>query len=382
MCENCTRREFLGRTMMGSLLLTSAGTAGVIAASPARSMSWPWKVPICVLFAGDPVPPDRGWGVSEPEIASMERDLAAVERKLGNVEFVIGRVRSAEEAAAMMERAGAEAPVLAVSVSIGGLLRVAAPILESGRPLAVFSPPASGHDWMYPFRWREEGRPVTLFTSSDPAELERAARLLRVVPLMRHSRVLVFEPFRGTTAACSPEAVKNRLGVEVVVVPQQRFDRMLDEVDARAAEEETEVWLRDAERTIEPTREDVRKAARVSVVLERLLEEEKAQGLAERIWRGWGAGGFAARPVGRNTRRSDRTRDDSLHFPSRDRRVISLGGGVCPRLDKGTDPQREVAGAEEEENRLCQCGRRAGHFATRQKRRQLRQSHGSADNAE
>ena len=118
----------------------------------------------------------------------MQQRLAEIEKKLGNVEFVVGRAAKAEEAAAIMRRAGGEAPVLAINLRIGGLLGVSKPILESGRALGVFSAPASGHDWMYPFRWRQEGKPVTMFTSSDYGELERAARLLRVIPLLRHSR--------------------------------------------------------------------------------------------------------------------------------------------------------------------------------------------------
>jgi hypothetical protein len=291
MCDNCTRREFLGRTMLGGLLLTTSQTLGNSWAA-STTASLPSKVRICAMFAGDPVPHDRSWGVSENEIAQMQNQLASIEQKLGNVQFVIGRARSAEEASALMQRAGGDAPVLAVSLSIGGLLRVAPPILDSGRPMAVFSPPASGHDWMYPFRWRQEGRPVTLLTSSDYSELARAARLLRVVPLMSHSRVLVFEPLRGTKAACAPEQVKSRLGVDLVLVPQERFDQMLKEVDASASQKETEEWIRGAERMVEPTRQDVEKAARVSVVLQRLIEEEKAHGLAVGTCMGWLARGF------------------------------------------------------------------------------------------
>jgi hypothetical protein len=292
MCDQCTRREFLGRTMLGGVLLATSQTGGASAGLAAPRVALTSKIRICTVFAGDPVPVDRGWGVSEGEITAMEAYLKSVERKLGNVEFVIGRARSAGEATELLERAGKEAPVLAVNLSIGGLLNVAPPILESGRPLAVFSLPASGHDWMYPFRWRKEGRPVTLMTSGDYAELERAARLLRVIPLMRRSRVLVFEPFRGTTPACSPAEVKARLGVDVVVVPQDRFDRMLNEVEAGPAGEEMEAWLEGAERTVEPNREDVLKAARVSLVLRRLMEEEQAQGLAVGTCMSWLARGF------------------------------------------------------------------------------------------
>jgi hypothetical protein len=291
MCDHCTRREFLGKTMLGSLLLTTSQTFGNIQTSPPSTML-PSKVRICAMFAGDPVPHDRGWGVSEQEIAQMTTHLAAVEKKLGNVEFVIGRANSAQAASALMQRAGPDAPVLAVNLSIGGLLRVAPPILESKRPLAVFSAPASGHDWMYPFRWRKEGHPVTLMTSSDYTELERAATVLRTVPLMRHSRILVFEPLRGTAAACAPDKVKSRLGVDLVLVQQQRFDEMLEQVDAGAAQKETEEWISGAEKIVEPSRNDVQKAAKVSVALQRLLQEEKAQGLAVGTCMGWLARGF------------------------------------------------------------------------------------------
>lgn len=292
MCENCTRREFLGTTAMGGMLLAAAQASGATAAAGEPPRSLPSKVRICAIFAGRPVPADRSWGVCEEEIAAMQQRLKEVEKRLGNVEFVVGRATSPDEAATLMKQAGDEAPVLAVSLCIGGLLGVSAPILESGRPTAVFSPPASGHDWMYPYRWRREGKPVTMFTSSDYDELERAARLLRVVPLLRHSRVLAFLPLQGTPPACSIEKIKSRLGTEVVVVGQERFDELLKAVDLQQAQAEAQQWIRGAEQTVEPNREDVLKAARVSLALGQLIDEEKAQGLAVGTCMGWLSRGF------------------------------------------------------------------------------------------
>jgi len=292
MCENCNRRDFLGATTMGSLLLAASQLRAGEGAAQTPRKPLPSKVRICTIFAGNPTPADRSWGVCEEEIAAMQKRLADVEKKLGNVEFVVGRAASPQEAAALMKQAGDEAPVLAVNLCIRGLLRVAGPILESGRPLATFFPPASGHDWMYPFRWRAEGKPVTMFTSSDYAELERAARLLRVIPLLRHSRVAVFLPLRGTPPACSPEKIKERLGADVVVVGQDRFDAIMNAVDPDKAKAEADEWMRGAKRMIEPTPDDVLKAARVSLALGRLMDEEQAQALAVGTCMGWLARGF------------------------------------------------------------------------------------------
>jgi hypothetical protein len=277
---------------MSSVLLAASQARGKTGATEKPRAPLPSTVRICTIFSGKPSPADRSWGVSEEEIAAMTQHLKKVEQKLGNVQFVVGRANTPEEAAALMKKAGDQAPVLAINLCINGLLRVSPPILEEGRPLAVFSAPASGHDWMYPYRWQKEGKPVTMFTSSDYAELERAARLLRVIPLLRHTRVISFLPFRGTPRACAPEEIKSRLGVEVVVVGQERFDEMMNAVDPAKAQAETENWISEAEQMVEPSRDDVLKAARVSLALEQLINEENAQGLAVGTCMGWLARGF------------------------------------------------------------------------------------------
>ena len=292
MCENCNRRDFLGTTAVGGLLLAASQVRGEATEAAQPLPDFPKKVRICVIFAGKPTPCDRSWGVCEEEITAMTKRLREAEKNLGNVEFVIGRAFTPEEASALMNKAGEDAPVLAVNLCIRGLLRVSAPILESGRPLAVFAAPASGHDWMYPFQWRKEGKPVTMFTTSDFDELEHAARLLRVIPLMRHSRIAVFQPLRGTTLACSPEEVKKRLGADLVGIPQERFDELLKGVDSKQAEAEAKRWLAEAKNTIEPNQEDVLKAAQVSLALDQLMAEEKAQGLAVGTCMGWLQRGF------------------------------------------------------------------------------------------
>lgn len=292
MCENCNRREFLGTSALGGLMMTTSGLFASSAGANRPVAPLPQKVKICAIFTGTPVPADRHWGLCEQEIAAMRTRLTELETKLGNVEFVVGRAATPEQAAELLQQAGDEAPILAINTCIGGLLRVSEPLLNSGRPMAVFSVPASGHDWMYPYRWRQEGKPVTMFTSSDYGELERAARLLRTVPLLRHSRVLVFEPLQGTAKACSPDEIKKRLGTDVVLVPQQRFDTLLAGVDEAEAVAEAKTWLAEAKKNVEPTEEDVLKAARVSLALDRLMDEEQAQALAVGTCMGWLNRGF------------------------------------------------------------------------------------------
>jgi len=291
MCQNCTRRDFLGSAAMGGLLLATGRLAagGQAAGSGARTAG---KVKICAVFTGQPGVPGRGWTLNAPEIEALKNRLADIEKKLGNVEFVVGQAATPEQTAALLAQAGEDAPVLAINLSITGLLKAIPPVLESGRPLAVYSEPATGHDWMYPYRWQREGKPVTLMVSSDNRELERAASLLRVIPLMRRSRVLIMPPMRGTEPSCTPKQVKQRLGTDAVAIDEARFDELLDSADAAQVEAETSKWLDEATRIIEPSREDVVKAVRVSLALNRLVDEEQADAVAIGTCMRWLPKGF------------------------------------------------------------------------------------------
>lgn len=291
MCDHCTRREFFG---MGA-------AAGVVLAGAAWTHAWASGAPpagpkgksrICVIFTGDPQPGDRNWGADEGQIAAMKARLTEAEKNLGNIELMVGNARSPEETAVLLESSGPEAPVLAINVQNFAMTRVIDPVLKAGRPMVVFSLPASGHDWMYAPRWLRAGHRVALMASGDLNELERALSLLRVVPMMRRSKILLFPPAQGTQAARSPEEVKKRLGADVVAVEEKVFDDMITGADPAAVRAEVEAWTKGAKGILEPTGEDIEKAARVSVALDRLIEQEQADALAIGTCMGWLPRGF------------------------------------------------------------------------------------------
>ncbi len=291
MCEHCTRREFLGTGLSGGMMLASASWTHAWAsqtAIPQRSE----KVKICVIFTGTPVSDDRNWGADEHQVKAVKNHLAKVEKKLGNIELIIGQSTNNEQTAALLEKAGPKVPVLTVNTQNFALTRVVKPILDGNHPMAVFSLPASGHDWMYAPRWHRQGHPVTLLASDDLYELERALRLLRVIPMMQQTRILVFPPARGTAPAQSPEEVKKRLGADVVAVEEETFDDMISKADDQEVQDEFDWWKKNAKEIIEPNTEDITKAARISIAIQNLVEQQQAQGLAIGTCMGWLQKGF------------------------------------------------------------------------------------------
>jgi hypothetical protein len=291
MCEKCTRREFIeaGMAAGGLMLAGTACTHTWISDSPPKPRL---KSRICVIFTGPPGPEDRGWNADPKQKEAMKTRLAEAEKKLGNVELLIGEANKPDQTAAILQKAGAGTPVLAVNLHCFALMRSVKPILDGKHPMVVFSLPASGHDWMYPHRWQRQGHPVTLLPSSDYDELERAIRLLRVISMMRQTRILLFPPARGTEPARSPDEVKKRLGADVVAVDEKTFGDLIDGADDKAVREETSRWTDGAKAIFESTPEDIAKAARVSIALQDLVKKEQADGLAIGTCMGWLKKGF------------------------------------------------------------------------------------------
>ena len=219
MCSHCTRRQFMGTTAIAGMAISAVGaTAKEGAVNPPVPPTS--KVRICVIIAGKPE--DRSWGLSEADLGPILKRLAEAEANLGNVELLIGRATDAQQTTQLLEKAGPDAPVLAISAGIFGLSNfnsenaVIPAVFKQGRPVAVFHLPViGGHDWCLVRPWREQGHRIALFNTTDYDDLERAVALLRTIPLLRRSRVLCSPPLKGTPESQVPERVKERLGVEM-----------------------------------------------------------------------------------------------------------------------------------------------------------------------
>jgi len=284
MGNGVTRREFLGATTMSGLLL-----AGGLAARPtlaAEESGWPTLPPvkIHVVYLGT----GGAWPKPEfdapAEVRKFESHLAGVAERLGDVTFVGGQlIRNVEgearQAAAALGDADA---VLLVHLSFGN----AQPFVEfvnTGLPVAIFSQPFSGHDWMYVPPMQKEGKRVVLVASSDLADLDRAVALLRVPVRMRQSRILLIGTPAGTAPACSAEQIKARTGVELVSIDLPTLIAAHQTVDRAEAEQEAErYWLGPAQQIVEPSRDEIVKSAAMYLALKKLMIEQGARAVTIR----------------------------------------------------------------------------------------------------
>jgi hypothetical protein len=281
MGNEITRREFLGAAAAAGVLLTGRLNAAPTTTT-AEAEEWPPKPPpvkIHKVYAGR----TGGIYLSRPkeEIEKLDKYLEDVAQKLGDVKFVGGDLippAKPDEVAAKLKEADG---VLLFHLSgHGGDAPVLTQLIDVGLPTAVFSQPFSGHGWMYFPQWQKAGKKVVLLPTSNWGELDQVVALMRVVPRLRQTRILVVGAPQGTAAACNAEKVKERLGAELVLVKNEQVIEAHKAVDAKAAEAEAEqYWLSQAKKVVEPTREEIINSARMYLAVKGLMMKEKAQAI-------------------------------------------------------------------------------------------------------
>jgi len=278
---NLNRREFVGAAAGGMLLAGGLATRPLMAAEEA---GWPKMPPvkIHVVYVGT----GGAWPTPKfdapAEVAKFKKYLAGVEERLGDVKFVGGELipNSPGPAAKVAAELGDADAVLLIHLSFGNA-RPFLSFVNTGLPVAIFSQPFSGHDWMYVPQWQKDGKKVILLTTSDYGELERAAALLRVPARMRQTRIVCVGRPRGTALACSPEPLKQRLGVEVVLVSQKQVAEAHAAVDPKAAEAEAEqYWIGQAKQIVEPGRAAIINSARMYLAMKDIMIKTGARAVA------------------------------------------------------------------------------------------------------
>ncbi len=282
MADSVTRRAFLETcTATGGMFLAGGLAARPLAA--AEEAGWPKLPPvkIHVVFIGLGGAWPKPDFDAKAEVARFQKHLDGIRERLGDVEFVGGQLipnQEAEAAALVPKLAGADA-LLIVHLAFGSgppLLK----LIDAGLPTAIFSQPFSGHDWMYVPQWQKAGKKVVLLASSNFADLDRAAALLRVPARMRQTRILHVGGPHGTPPAQSPAKVKAATGAELVSVSVPRVIAAHDAVSPQAAEAEAEAyWLKPAKKIVEPSRDEIVKSARMYLAMKNLLIEHKARAI-------------------------------------------------------------------------------------------------------
>jgi hypothetical protein len=213
------------------------------------------------------------------ELAKFEQYLSGLEQRYGDIKFVGGEMIPPEKVETLADKVKDADALLLIHLSAhGGDTPVLGKLIDVGLPTVLFSQPFSGHGWMYFPQWHKQGKKVILLPSSDWKEIDRAVGLLRVPAWFKQTRIIAWGDPQGTSAACSAEQIKKRLGAELVLVNNERVQKLMKEIDPKAAETEAEeYWISKARAIVEPTRPEIIESAKLFLALKQLMIQEKAQ---------------------------------------------------------------------------------------------------------
>jgi hypothetical protein len=212
--------------------------------------------------------------------------LRQVQTTLGDVEFVGGdlipnRATAAAELLPKITDSKAEA-ILVIHLSFGDSspFKIFA---DSGKPVAIYSQPFSGHDWMYVPRLQQAGARLIMAPSRDLAEIDRLTALLRVPVRMKQSKIILMgEPgcAAGTDAAKDFDQVRAKIGPEVIEVTPAEFVSVHESIAiADAQREAQDYWLSQARDIKEPTHEEIVKSCQTYLAMKKIMIEHGAQAI-------------------------------------------------------------------------------------------------------
>ena len=230
----------------------------------------------------------------EAEANHLQTEIDKV-KGLEDVEFLSNaRVRDADTLAKLLKEYKDVAGILAVQVCMG-TGRFINMMADSGIPTVVFATLYSGHEWCMVPDMQRAGKKVDVIPTSNFNDVLDAIRPFRAIHRLRETRILHVGGGMQVPEKYAAEA-KQKLGVEIVPCDHKRLNEAFEAMPAAAVEAETNRWVKQAERVVEPSQEEITKASRLCLAMQKVLADEKAQAMTINCLGLFGVNGLPAYP--------------------------------------------------------------------------------------
>jgi len=238
------------------------------------------KVKVARLYVGVPEAHYPNPNIDlQAEIQAYEDRFAALQKEFTDVDWCINATASnPQQLAPLKDRLRDVDGILLVHVTLH-TMPVIREILELKRPTMIFSAPYAGHEWYELAQVRRQplGAQMDCILSTDYQQLAVAVRPFRALHHLREARILnlttnAFEAYA--------ERVKTKFGTEIRKVPLDRMTALCESISDGDVAAETDRWIQNAEKVIEPKREEIVASCRLALAFEKLLDEEEATVMA------------------------------------------------------------------------------------------------------
>lgn len=281
MSTGMNRREFLHLAAVGGTLCLSGSSLWASGSrSKAAKLISPGcrktKVKVARLYMGTShglwPKPNLDF---QKEIRFYESEFAKLKDELSDVDFAVDElVTSPEQVNRIKSKLENVDGILAIHFNIG-IRPILNEILSIGQPTMVFAVPYSGHGWVGFGGLRKQplGAKMDCILSSDLQQLAVAIRPFRAIHHMREAKILNLSTRSFSEYAAD---IKGKFGTEIKQIELKRMLDVYNSIKDSAAKAEADQWIKNAERVVEPSSEDIFKSSKLALAFEKLLDEEEA----------------------------------------------------------------------------------------------------------
>ncbi len=276
MTTNLSRRCFLkstaaGLSCSGALLALTQQLAAMVPVPP----NWRTKVRIGKLYLGRERP---GWPASKVDVPadmkSFEAELGKLAPRLSDVEFIEGGLitSDAQFAAAKEKFKGADG-ILVIQLTMGTGAQLQS-LMELGVPIVVFALPYTGHEWHTIAGWQRQGKLIEVFPTSKVGDVLVAIRPFRAIHRLKEARVLNVNHGPADAAYC--KAIREKFGTEIISLNLPDLQKAYDAADRSEAAADARRWIKEAQKRVEPTKEEILKSSIMYIAMRDLLAQHGA----------------------------------------------------------------------------------------------------------
>lgn len=279
--NECSRRQFIIATagfIAASTVLNYGKTAMSSADESLGELRLKSKIRVGKLYVGKPNP---GWPMASVnlnlEVDRYEKELLKLNPQLSDVEFVdAGLVTNDKELTQAKQKFNDVTGILVFHLTLGtgGLI---SGLFDLNKPVMIFTMPYCGHEWHIVPSWQRQGKPVDILPTSKFSDIPEAIRPFRAIQRMRETKVLNVNFSEADQKYC--ESIKQKFGTEIISLKLPELQKAYNEADEKEVDEDARRWIREAQKIVEPTREDIQKGARMYIAMKNLLKNYNAQAI-------------------------------------------------------------------------------------------------------
>lgn len=275
-CSNgLTRREFINNCTVCAAGFTALSTIGVSSLLAADNSINNVKAKVRLVFA-HPDPKKPNWPNIGYDFTGHIREFQKkLNEKCPQVEFLPVTVTSgrAEEAHKILST---DMQVDGYLIYLAGCLwgEITETIAASEKPTIIVDHlfAGSGEFLTGYARAKRAGHKVVAVSSSNFDDVVEAVKCFDCLKKLKHSNVLV-------VGSETDDQIKRVYGTDMKEIKFQQINELYKKVESSSAKDWADQWIRNAEKLIEPTRQEIEKSAAMYLAMQNLMQQHNAQAI-------------------------------------------------------------------------------------------------------